>query len=115
MVRINLIKAGYRTCKTGESYQSVNFNSISLADLDVCQTSEPIRDIKYALAKADSSSRSFVSNLDFYCRNWNFIFIHIDEPIKSHSVNIDRARGAVSKKGRMPISFICTTNTYNDK
>ena len=38
-----------------------------------------------------------------------FIFlIHVDE---SHSVNIDRARGAVKKKGRMPITCICTTNT----
>ena len=30
-------------------------------------------------------------------------------------MNIDTARGAVSKKGRMPITCICTTNTYNGK
>ena len=30
-------------------------------------------------------------------------------------MNIDRAPGAVSKKGRMPITCICTTNTYNGK
>ena len=30
-------------------------------------------------------------------------------------MNIDRAPGAVSKKGIMPITCICTTNTYNGK
>ena len=38
LVRLNLILAEYRTCKIGESYSFVNFNSILFDDLDVCQT-----------------------------------------------------------------------------
>ena len=34
---------------------STDFNlSISLANFDVCQTSDPVRDIKYALAKVEN-------------------------------------------------------------
>ena len=41
-------------------FKFVNFNSISLANLDVCQTSETVRDIEYALAKVDN----LCSNVD---------------------------------------------------